>query len=116
MIDPLDGRDVLVKKHFGQRSLKSDKLAIDDHVASYGDDAWTPTIYSPLEDQRVAGGPSRVEIQPHATLLENDEAEPSGWSTVDWELAVRAASAPTHYLGMIRVSGSIDDELTIAIM
>lgn len=105
----LEGRDPLIERVFGQKSLVSEKLAIDDLIAGYTG-PWEPEFYSRLEDAAVAVG-----AMGFYSLYGDDDSEAEAQGGV-WTLVVRADRLWTKRLGTLKITGDPDGDISLAII
>jgi hypothetical protein len=92
-IDPLGSRRI------GVSALEAPDRCVANYLR-FGINPWESSWWSPLEDSR-----------PAASQMWSSFGERDG----QWVLSIRAACINTHALGVMRLSGSIKGELTIAI-
>jgi hypothetical protein len=107
----MEGRDPLIHKAYGEKSLVADKISADDHVASYVN-PWEPEYFSRLEDATPASSPMDFD----GIFADNDDAvldaEPIAGI---WSLCVRADQLWNKRLGTLKITGDPDGDLCLSI-
>lgn len=107
----LEGRDPLIGKAYGEKSLVADKIAIDDYIAGYTN-PWQPEFFSRLEDAIPATSP--MGFEGIYTDTDDGRFEPEPIAGI-WTLCVRADQLWNKRLGTLILSGDPDGELKLSL-
>lgn len=86
-------------------------MTMDELVESYRN-PWAPAFFSRLEDAIPAVSPDQF----NGIYADDDEAEGDHEVGGIWTMSVRADQMWTQCLGRIRLSGSVEGDLTISIL
>ena len=91
--------DPLAPRRIGVSALEAPDRCVADYLR-FGINPWESAWWSPLEDSRPATSQLRTRV-----------TEKVG----EWLLSVRAACTTTHAMGVMKLTGSINGDLTASI-
>jgi len=104
-----DNHDPLVAKHYQGKSMRAERVSYDDVLSRYSD-PWLPAWFSRLEDNAPA-----ASAFGYTGIYDDDDLDRDPVGGI-WFLTIRpAVCVPNAPLGTLRLSGSLDGDLTASI-